>query len=602
MRTGNEARVGAVVIAALVLGVGGVIYLQGVGLRPETYYAQLEGGSGILPGAEVRVQGVRVGVVQSIALNAEQQPVATIAVTHQTPPVRLLKSYRYSTAANGLVGENYIDVKGQFQANAPAYAMNNAGDPIKVGANAGVLGGLSDDAGLLIKDLRTTLTKFNTTVEKLNNGVLSAKTQTKLANALDGVTNLTNSTTKLTQRIGSGFGPNGIRVGFGDPQAQRDLNRTLNNTALAAQDARQVMQQAGAAAREATYTARNLRQAAASLSGPEIRSILTKLNQTSTNVEGLTQSLDFTFRKGGFTQNAQVAFQSFRRAAENVEAATAGFRSIAEDPNTAGSLRDTLTGLRDSVGALKATAQSLQGTLSDPAISQQIKGTLQNLNTTSATLQTTVENLRDTTQGFKNVLGDPKVQDDLKAIPAELRNTLESTSGAAERINSILGGKRRKRSEVTGPDGKPATIQTTSDERPPFGVNLTGRYFLDPADNGPRDTTGRFYGDVTANADLFNKPFRLGLSNIGDGTDLTLQAGNYIGSGALRYGLYRSKLGLGAEYNLGRFYVEGNAWDPNHRSANAYLGFRLTPNIAIMAGRENINNRRTNSVAVRLGR
>ena len=68
----------------------------------------------------------------------------------------------------------------------------------------------------------------------------------------------------------------------------------------------------------------------------------------------------------------------------------------------------------------------------------------------------------------------------------------------------------------------------------------------------------------------------------------------------MRYGLYRSKLGIGAEYHTGRLSLEGNLYDPNDRSYNAYLGYQLTPSFEILAGREKSGGVRTNAIGVRL--
>jgi hypothetical protein len=93
----------------------------------------------------------------------------------------------------------------------------------------------------------------------------------------------------------------------------------------------------------------------------------------------------------------------------------------------------------------------------------------------------------------------------------------------------------------------------------------------------------------------------LGLAGIGEGNDLTLQTGRYLGSNAaVRYGLYRSKLGVGAELRQGRFSLEGNLYDPNRSSYNAYAGFQISPQLEILAGREKLGSVRTNSIGVRL--
>jgi hypothetical protein len=100
---------------------------------------------------------------------------------------------------------------------------------------------------------------------------------------------------------------------------------------------------------------------------------------------------------------------------------------------------------------------------------------------------------------------------------------------------------------------------------------------------------------------LFGSPFRAGLSSIGEGSDFNAASGKYIGrNGAVRYGLYRSKLGVSAQYNLGRFSLEGNLYDPESQFGQYYGGFQITPNLEIIAGREKFGSVQSNSIGVRL--
>jgi hypothetical protein len=227
--------------------------------------------------------------------------------------------------------------------------------------------------------------------------------------------------------------------------------------------------------------------------------------------------------------------------------------------------------------------------------------------------------LRDASSGLNKVINDPQVQSSLKGTAVELQGTLSATRAAAERINALLGGRRTRRTSTstdsnggagadtgdgTGGRGnkKGDTTKEQAYSAPPGGVDFTFRHLNNRGRSNSDDRLrGRNFGDLTFNAGFFGGPFRAGLANIGEGTDVTLQTGTFLGKNtALRYGLYRSKLGVGAEYRAGRFSLEGNLWDPNHGSANAYLGFQITPKVEIIAGREHIRDMRTNAIGVRL--
>jgi phospholipid/cholesterol/gamma-HCH transport system substrate-binding protein len=586
MRIANEVRVGVVVVLALTIITIGYFVLRGIGLGADLYYMRLNGAATIARGNDVRLQGVRVGQVQEVTLDPDtQKPLLTLAMARGKTPPKLLKQYRYSIQPSSLIGESYVDIRGPYDPAAPTYEPNNPAQLIPGQATGGIAG-ITDQATQLAADFGVTLRKFNVTLDRINKGILSYDNQIRLAKTLDNVT-------KLTQQVGQSFGPAGVKIGFGDPAAQRSLNQTLANTAVASRELQGIV-------REAQGAARNINQLTGSAGSTlnenrgQLRAILGSFNRAANNVAGLTETLDFALRQGGFKENAQVAFQSLRRSAENVEAATAGFRTLSNDPGTQKNLRDTINALRESTEALRDTARIISGAVKDPEVQSQLASTLKTLNTTATTLQQTTENLRDATAGFKNVIGDPKVQDDLKAIPAELRGTLEATRGTAERFNSLLGGRRNR----NGGGG----AEPQQNGYAPGGFDFTYRHLMNTKGtaDGP-DNSGRNYGDVNFNTELFGGPFRAGLAGIGDSNDITVQSGQFLGkSGAVRYGIYRSKLGVGADYRKGRFSLEGNLYDPNNSSYNIYGGIRVAPKVEVLLGHEKIRGVRGNSIGVRL--
>ena len=88
MKAANEARVGIVVVIALVLLVTGYFYLRGLGLSSDKYYMRLLGVASVSPGNDVRLQGVKIGQVLEVGLNEEQKPIITVAVKRGKTPVQ----------------------------------------------------------------------------------------------------------------------------------------------------------------------------------------------------------------------------------------------------------------------------------------------------------------------------------------------------------------------------------------------------------------------------------------------------------------------------------------------------------------------------------
>lgn len=662
----NEARVGAVVLVALATLGGGYTFLTRQSRGGEMYHLQIQSGvATIRPGSDVMFRGVKIGEVRKVALDPKtQNPLLTLAIQDNDAPVHLRRDYEYSIRAGSFIGENYVDIRtveGKPRNSAPTtnasfYAPNsdNPNDVIAATAPGGITD-LTSQATLIGDDFRQTLNRFNTTLDSLNKGVLSTKTQLQLAQAVEGVA-------KLTRQAGQGFGPQGIKVAFGDAQSQRALNETLTNAAQASRDAAiaarninaltesakgvtrkfdTLATNAGTLTSNAAIVAANAGTLTRGLSGVvqenrgQLRGLLTNLNGTARNVSGLTESLAFVLNQGGFKENSQVAFRSLRRAAENVEVGTQGLRVLG-DPQTQKTLRDTLGSIRDATGALRDTAVTVSKAIGDPSTQQELKTTLSSLAGTAQALQGTVQNLNEISGSLKNVVADPQTQNNLKETVANLNGTLIATRAAAERVNGLLGGKKPRRDKTTPtstpndttsgtPNGTPNNASSTgssggtkqgdtkqgdgNDEKKrdragsdfPQGVDFTLRHYTNVRGHNSGGDDARTFGDLTLNANLFKAPFRLGLSGLGEGNNLTLQTGKYLGSNAaVRYGLYRSKLGIGAEIRKGRFSLEGNFYDPNHRSYNAYAGLQLTPQLEILAGREERFGVRSNSIAVRL--
>ena len=590
MRYGNEIKVGIVFLLGLFVIIFGYFYLRGVGLGADTYYVRLNGAAQIAQGNDVRLQGVKIGQVQEVGFDpTTQQPILTLAVRRATPPFKLLTNYVFSVQSSGLVGENYVDIRGPYNPQHPVFLPNKPGQFIPGRAAGGVLS-VAASAEDVVKDLRITIQKFNTTLDNINKGVLNTDNQRRLAQTLDGVTKLTNAAAQT-------LGPQGIRVGFSDPAAQREALSTLRNVERASRNLEVASRRAGGLGDDAQGLIRDARvslnETRTNLNGvlgenrARLGTLLGNLDSAAGNVAGITGSLDYVLKQGGFRENAQLSFQSLRRAAENIEVATSGVRKLADDPSTQTDLRSTLSALRESTEALRDTAKFVSGFIADAPNNSQLKGTLASLSSTAA-------NLEATTAGFAAIVGDPAVQADLRGVVDNLNGTLAETRGAAERVNGLLGGRKRKTDKPVGSEG---AKNEAASELAGDGVSLTLRRF----DETPRGAPGRNFGDLGFGSELFGSPFRLGISSIGDGNDLTLQSGKYIGkNAAVRYGIYRSDLGIGAELRRGRFSLEGNVWDLNRRNTNVYAGFKITPQLQIMAGRDSFGGESKNAVALRL--
>jgi phospholipid/cholesterol/gamma-HCH transport system substrate-binding protein len=605
MRFGNEARVGFVVVLALAMALTGYFFLRGIGLGADLYTIRLNGAGAIAKGNDVLLQGIKVGTVREVALDpATQKPLVTVAIQKADPPFKLLKNYRYAVQPSGIIGENYVDIRGVYNASAPLYAANDPSQQIPGIASPGIAG-LTDSASAISAQLTKTLEKVNVTIDRVNKGVLSYDNQVRLAKTLDSVV-------KLTRNASQTFGPQGVKVGFGDPQTQRLLNQTLSNTVaasaqgvVAARNISNLTGQAGSQLNSLSGQASSIlsqtdglfKQAGGIVSENrvELRGLLRDFRSTAQNLAGLTESVNFLVKNSGLKENAQLTLNSLRRTSENVEATTAGLRRLSEDPELANTLKTTLASIRASTESLSKIASSVEGLVGDETTQSQLKATLSTFSQTATTLQATTQNILAISESFKGVVTDPELQRTIKAIPNELLGTLQATRATAERVNSLLGGRRTRSTDASSNSTTAAPANIASQNS---GLSVTLRRL------GQSDNRGdRTFGDVDFQGELFGSPLRAGLSNIGENTGLTLQTGTFLGrKGAVRYGLFRSKLGVGLDYQMGKLRFEGNLYDPNRRSYAVYGGYRIAPGVEVLVGGEKGRGVRTGSVGVRLSR
>ena len=580
MRYSNEIRVGIVFLGGLALIIFGYFYLRGLGLNAEYYYLRLNGAASIAQGNDVRLQGVKVGQVTDVNFDpTTQQPILKIAVRRADPSFKLLKTYEYSVQISGLVGENYVDIRGPYSPQAGIYDADDPEQIIPAEAAGGILAA-ANGASDLAKSLETTIKKVNVTLDAINKGVLNNPNQKRLAQALDGVAKLTTNASKAF-----------------DQNTGERLQRTLGNAERASANIERATRDAGGLSRDVQGLVRdargNLRQVSGTFNGianenrGQLRQLLRNTTRASNSIAGLTETLDFTLRAGGFKENGAAALKSLTRAAENVAVATDGIRKLSDDPTTTTDLKRTLVALRESTESLRDTAASLQGFVAGDGTGQ-LKGVL-------ASLGTTANNLEVTTSSINKIIGDPAVQADIKGSADNLNNTLAATRAAAERINALLGGK--KRTQVDDGTGQGTADKAISNSFGSPGASLT----LRDLSARPDGTSGHVFGDAQFDANLGGGPFRIGVANIGDGDDLTLQSGQYLSKNlAARYGLYRSKLGIGLEARRGKFFAEGNVYGLNNSSYNLYGGVTITRQLELMAGAESVRGRSGGAIALRL--
>lgn len=111
-RTSEEIKVGVVVVLAVILFLTALVFVGGVNLlrkKKVSYTTYFKFAGGLEPGAFVRFGGLKVGTVQSAAVDPEDSTRIRVALLlNAGVPVRTNSKARISTL--GFLGENYVEV------------------------------------------------------------------------------------------------------------------------------------------------------------------------------------------------------------------------------------------------------------------------------------------------------------------------------------------------------------------------------------------------------------------------------------------------------------------------------------------------------------
>ena len=234
MKRSNEVLVGLLLTVALVIGVGGTIWLVRGGFRSGySLYSVFRWGDNLKVGQPVRLAGVQVGYVGAVDLVPNGTLLVTMKVDNGT---RVPRNARAVVEAVGLFGDAQVAL--QATPDTRSYAAN---DTIPVGTPA---------VGI---------------------AQLTAKGDTVASQAV-----------LLT---------NALRAELVDSGGIRDLRRTLAQTnALLGQLGTIAAQQN----RELTRTQASVRRALAGIDSSKIDSTLTNVRAASANASALTDSLKLT--------------------------------------------------------------------------------------------------------------------------------------------------------------------------------------------------------------------------------------------------------------------------------------------------------------------
>jgi ABC-type transporter Mla subunit MlaD len=324
-------------------------------------------------------------------------------------------------------------------------------------------------------------------------------------------------------------------------------------------------------------------------------------------------------------------------ALTNIDATTADVRDLTH--NNQGNLNEIIANLRDTTAAVDGITDQTNSMLKNGGITK-------NLSAVVANLKDSTDKLDVMAGDMEKVMADPDMQSDLKATVHNMRDTTEQTDYMVRRIDHLLGVKEpNPLPETVSPpvkgDAAPASGESAPAPSPPVNgedslptptPSLKGRetssvsqsasppgkgghnesragemllvgpradmmqntrdnrFRMDLADRVPMGTTGNF---VDA-----------GIFGVGDANRLDLEYGTLPVAGYgfdYRLGLHASKLGVGADFDLGHgSAVSADLYNPNNGQLDVHGIIMLNSNIGLLLGSDNIVHRSSAVVGVEI--
>jgi len=202
--------------------------------------------------------------------------------------------------------------------------------------------------------------------------------------------------------------------------------------------------------------------------------------------------------------------------------------------------------------------------------------TLDNLEATVRSARETSANLERITAEVEKLTGDEKVQADLRGALTDIRESAAAVKRITEDLEVASKEVRKAAPAIPGAMqeiGKVAEISQAIRERlKPPEINARFDVLYGPT-AGRTYSTGDLYVSIHENRFL-----RLGIDDIGESSAANLQIGERQGDRILRYGLFRSRLGVGADLRVGKHgMLSVDVFDPNNLRADVLLGLPILP-------------------------
>ena len=267
----------------------------------------------------------------------------------------------------------------------------------------------------------------------------------------------------------------------------------------------------------------------------------------------LLDNLDRTSRRLNLVLGDQEILSGIRDALQSFSQLAYTVSVLAEQSQP--ELLDTLSGIQSASADLKAVAAEVRGRLIEG-------GALDDFDETARRLREIAAKAERITGDLAALTSDPEVQQQIRSAITDVKDAAQS----AKRVGADLETVSTKLREAA-----PAIPALAEEAREFAGTSAALRQRLQPPEidaafdvlygPGADRSFSSARLDIGAGQDRF---LRIGIDDIGEDSTVNIQLGEPQRRAVLRYGLVRSRLGIGADFDLPReIALSLDLFDPN---------------------------------------
>ena len=209
-------------------------------------------------------------------------------------------------------------------------------------------------------------------------------------------------------------------------------------------------------------------------------------------------------------------------------------------------------------------------------------------------LTSTIENVEAASKSMRDLVEDPELHDAAKNISKRIERITEQLESILADIEELTNDPELKgelkESIHTVHDTLKSTEETVQDLKNRI-EKVSNLEFSGEFKSRFRPEKDTYFSGVDFY--IYNPEkqvyFTVGLDEIGEDNLLNMQLGfNLDEVFDMRFGVKRSKVGLGLDYHLDNFFIKSDLYNPNDVVFDMYGGFGISDNVFIVVGGENI--------------